>query len=81
MLDLIDVSPQSAAASVRGKLAELRAGERSVRVFETSNPDVLAVIEKSEVGRSEYAIERDDGLVAELKLLAEAEAAIQGSKQ
>jgi hypothetical protein len=77
LLALIDVSPRSAAASVRGKLAELHAGERSVRVFETSNPDVLAGIEKSEVGRSEYAIERDDGLIADLRLFGEAKAARQ----
>jgi hypothetical protein len=81
LIDLIDVSPRAGAAPLRGKLAELRAGERIVRVFETSNPDLLVVIEKGEAGRSEYAIERDDGLVAELKLLAEAEAAIQGSKR
>src|SRR5207248_10584032 len=66
LIDLIDVSPRAAAAPLRGKLAELRAGERSLRVFETGNPDVLAVIEKSEAGRREYSIERDDGLVAHL---------------
>jgi len=81
LIDLIDVSPRSAAAPVRGKLAELRSGKRSLRVFETSNPDVLAVIEKSEGGRNEYTIERDDGLVADLKLFGEAEAATHGSKR
>jgi hypothetical protein len=81
LIDLIDVSPRTAAAPVKAKLAELRAGERSLRVFETSNSDVLAVIEKSEAGRSEYSIERDDGLVAHLVLFAEAEAAIQGRKR
>jgi hypothetical protein len=81
LIDLIDVSPRTAAASVRGKLAELRSGERSLRVFETSNPDVLGVIEKSEGGRNEYAIERDDGLMADLRLFGEAEAAIHGSKR
>jgi hypothetical protein len=77
LIDLIDVSRRSAAVPVRGKLAELRSGKRSLRVFETSNPDVFAVIERSEAGRSEYAIERDDGLVADLKLFGEAEAARQ----
>jgi hypothetical protein len=81
LIDLIDVSPRAAAAPLRGKLAELRAGERTLRVFETSNHDMLVVIEKGEAGRSEYAIERDDGLVADLKLFGEAEAAIQGSKR
>jgi hypothetical protein len=40
--------------------------------FETGNEDVLAVLEKSKAGRSQYAIERDDGLVADLTLFAEA---------
>jgi hypothetical protein len=81
LIDLIDVSPRASAAPMRGKLAELRAGERTLRVFETSNPDVLVVIEKGEAGRSEYAVERDDGLVNDLKLFSEAEAARHGSKR
>ena len=81
LIDLIDVSPRVAAAPLRGKLAELRAGERTLRVFETSNHDMLVVIEKGEAGRSEYAIERDDGLVADLKLFGAAEAATHGSKR
>jgi hypothetical protein len=51
-------------------------GERNLRIFETSDPNVLAVIEKSEAGRSQYAIERDDGLVADLRLFAEASRAL-----
>jgi len=76
LIDLIDVSPRAAAAPLRGKLAELHAGERNLRVFETSSPAVLVVIEKGEGGRSEYAIEGDDELIADLKLFAEAEATV-----
>jgi hypothetical protein len=72
LIDLVDVSPRTTAAELRGKLAELEVGERNLRIFETSDPNVLAVIEKSEAGRSQYAIERDDGLVADLRLFAEA---------
>jgi hypothetical protein len=76
LIDLVDVSPRAAEAALRGKLAEVDAGERKLRIFETSDPGVLAVIEKSEAGRSQYAIERDDGLVADLKLFAEASEAL-----
>jgi hypothetical protein len=73
LIGLVDVSPRTTgAAALRGKLAELAVGERNLRIFETSDPNVLAVIEKSEAGRSQYAIGRDDGLVADLRLFAEA---------
>jgi hypothetical protein len=54
----------------------LEVGKRNLRIFETSDANVLAVIEKSEAGRSQYAIERDDGLVADLRLFAEARSAL-----
>jgi hypothetical protein len=76
LIELVDVSPRAPEAVLRGKLAEVEVGERNLRIFETSDPDVLAVIEKSEAGRSKYAIERDDGLVADLKLFAEASQAL-----
>jgi hypothetical protein len=72
LIELVDVSPRAPEAMLRGKLAEVEVGERNLRIFETSDPHVLAVIEKSEAGRRRYAIERDDGLVADLKLFAEA---------
>ncbi len=72
LIGLVDVSPRTTGAALRDKLAELKVGERHLRIFETSDPNVLAVIEKSEAGRSQYAIERDDGLVADLRLFAEA---------
>lgn len=76
LIELVDVSPRAPEAMLRGKLAELEVGERNLRIFETSDPNVLAVIEKSEAGRSRYAIERDEGLVADLKLFAEASQAL-----
>jgi hypothetical protein len=47
-----------------GSAEETSAGGRSLRVFETGNPAVLMVIENKAKGRAEYAIERDEGLVA-----------------
>jgi len=72
LIDLVDVSPRATEAAARGKLAELKAGGRNLRVFETTDLNVLAVIEKSEAGRRQYAIERDEGLVADLRLFAQA---------
>lgn len=74
LLELIDVCVRAAAAPLKLKLAELDAGGRNLRVFETANPRVLMVIETAAPGRTEYAIERDDGLVADLKLFAQATA-------
>ncbi|HEV2551566.1 MAG TPA: hypothetical protein VGU20_29930 [Stellaceae bacterium] len=76
LIDLVDVSPRAKEAALRGKLAELAVGKRNLRIFETSDPNVLAVIEKGEAGRSQYAIERDDGLVGDLRLFAEASRAL-----
>ena len=45
---------------------------RNLRLFETDDPAVLMVLEKTDGTRSEYGIERDDGLVADLKLFARA---------
>jgi len=74
LIELIDVSARTAAAPMRGKLAELEVEGRSLRVFETSSAAVLVVIENGTAGRSEYAIERDKGLVADLALFAQAQA-------
>jgi hypothetical protein len=59
---------------INGKLAELDFGGRNLRVFETSDPAVLMVLEKAEAGRSDYGIERDEGLVADLRLFTRATA-------
>jgi hypothetical protein len=71
LIELIDVSGRAVAAPLKAKLAELEAGGRNLRIFETGNPRVLMVIENAEAGRTEYAIERDEGLVADLKLFAQ----------
>jgi hypothetical protein len=73
LIDLVDVSPRVKAAPMRTKLAELVVENRRLRIFETVNADVLLVIESGAGGRSEYGIERDDGLVGDLKLFAQAD--------
>jgi hypothetical protein len=75
LVELIDVSPRKAAVPLKLKLAELDAGGRSLRVFETGNADRLMVIETGAAGRSEYAIERDEALVGDPKLFARAKPA------
>lgn len=70
LVGLIDVSVRAAPAPREQKLAEITVGGRSLRVFETAAAAVLMVIETGAAGRQEYAIERDAGLVADLKLFA-----------
>ena len=48
LIELVDVSPRAPEAMLRGKLAELEVGQRNLRIFETSDPNILAVIEKSD---------------------------------
>lgn len=70
LIELIDIAERLPAAPLQSKLAELDFDGRNLRVFETSDAAVLMVLEKAESGRSEYGIERDDGLVADLQLFA-----------
>jgi hypothetical protein len=72
LIELIDIADRLPSLPVKGKLAELASDDRNLRVFETADPAVLMVLEKGEAGRSEYAIERDEGLVADLRLFARA---------
>jgi hypothetical protein len=72
LVELVDIAERLPAAPLKEKLAELDIAGRQLRLFETADPAVLMVLEKSDAGRSEYAIERDDGLVADLKLFARA---------
>ncbi|HEY0526316.1 MAG TPA: hypothetical protein VGD08_23175 [Stellaceae bacterium] len=72
LIDLVDVSPRVKAAPMRTKLAELVVEDRRLRIFETTNAAVLLVIESGAAERNEYGIERDDGLVSDLKLFAQA---------
>jgi hypothetical protein len=70
LVALIDVSPRARAVPAQAKIADLTVGDRSLRVFETSDLTALVVIEKGPTGRSEYVIERDAGLAADLSLYA-----------
>jgi hypothetical protein len=72
LIELIDIAERLPAAPIKGKLAELEFDGRNLRVFETPDPAVLMVLEKAETERSEYGIERDEGLVADLRLFARA---------
>lgn len=72
LIELIDICERLPAAPIKAKLAELEFDGRNLRVFATSDPAVLMVLEKAETGRSEYAIERDQGLVADLELFTRA---------
>jgi len=72
LVELIDIAERLPALPIKAKLAELGSAERNLRVFETADPAVLTVLEKSRTSRSEYGIERDEGLVADLKLFARA---------
>lgn len=73
LIELIDIAERLPAVPIKGKLAELELEKRNLRVFETTDPAVLMVLEKAETERSEYGIERDEGLVADLRLFARAE--------
>ena len=72
MIELIDIADRLPVLPVKAKLAELDTPERNLRVFETEDPAVLMVLEKARTGRGEYAIERDEGLVADLRLYTRA---------
>jgi hypothetical protein len=72
LVELIDIAERLPALPIKAKLAELGTTQRNLRVFETDDPAVLMVLEKAGTSRSEYGIERDGGLVADLKLFARA---------
>jgi hypothetical protein len=72
LIELVDIAERLPAAPIKAKLAELDLGDRNLRIFETGDPAVLMVLEKVETGRSDYGIERDEGLVADLKLFTRA---------
>ncbi len=72
LIELIDIAERLPVLPIKAKLAELAFDGRNLRVFETDDPAVLMVLEKTGTGRSEYAIERDAGLVGDLTLYARA---------
>ena len=72
LIELIDICDRLPPVPIKAKLAELDNEGRNLRVFETADPAMLMVLEKGEAGRSDYAIERDEGLVGDLALLMRA---------
>ena len=72
LIELIDIAERLPVLPIKAKLAELASDGRSLRVFETDDPAALMVLEKAGTSRSDYAIERDEGLVADLRLYARA---------
>jgi hypothetical protein len=74
LVELIDLSPRVKPAPLAEKLADLVLDQRRLRVFATAHEGVLLVKESGpDHARAEYGIERDEGLVADLKLFAEAQ--------
>ena len=71
LVELIDASERVKPGTLGEKLAELHGVDRHLRVFATADPDTLLVKEKNLTGQHDYGIERDAGLVADLKLFAE----------
>jgi hypothetical protein len=74
LVELIDASERTAPAPIAAKLAEIAVDGRALRVFETSDKSRLLIKEKTDRGQEDYGIERDEGLVADLKLYAGAPA-------
>jgi len=72
LIELIDIAERLPVVPMKAKLAELEVSGRNLRIFETADLAVLMVLEKAESERSEYGIERDEGLVADLRLFARA---------
>jgi hypothetical protein len=72
LIELIDICDRLPPVPIKVKLAELDGEGRNLRIFETADPAVLMVLEKDGTGRTEYAIERDEGLVADLGLFMRA---------
>ncbi len=68
LIELIDASERTPPAPLAAKLAEITVEGRALRVFETGDPTRLLVKEKTDRGQEDYGIERDEGLVADLKL-------------
>jgi hypothetical protein len=73
LVELIDASERFDPAPIAAKLAEIAVEGRHLRIYETADPNLLLVKEKKgPLAVPDYAIERDEGLVGDLKLFAEA---------
>jgi hypothetical protein len=73
LVELIDASERFDPAPIVTKLAEIAVEGRQLRIYETSDPNLLLAKEKrGPLPLDDYAIERDEGLAADLKLFAQA---------
>ena len=73
LVELIDASERFDVAPLTAKLAEIDVEGRHLRVFETSDPNLLLVKEKKgPLQLPDYAIERDEAIVADLRLYGQA---------
>ena len=73
LVELVDASDRFDPAPIAAKLAEVAVEGRHLRIYETSDPNLLLVKEKKgPLQLDDYAIERDEGLVADLKLYGQA---------
>jgi hypothetical protein len=72
LVELVDASERVKPAALVDKLADLTGADRSLRVYTTVDPSALLVKEKNLKGNFDYGIERDEGLVGDLKLFAAA---------
>lgn len=72
LIELIDASERVKPAALADKLADLAGVDRSLRVYTSADPKALLVKEKNLKGQFDYGIERDEGLVGDLRLFATA---------
>jgi len=74
LVELVDASDRfDDGVTIAAKLAEIAVEGRQLRIFETSDPNLLLVKEKKgPLQLPDYAIERDEGLVSDLKLFSQA---------
>lgn len=71
LVEMIDASDRFDPAPLAAKLAEVEIEYRHLRVYESTDPNILLVKERKGPLHEEYAIERDEGLVGDLKLFAQ----------
>jgi hypothetical protein len=73
LVELVDASERFDPAPIAAKLAEIDIEGRHLRIFETTDPNLLLIKEKKgPLAMPDYAIERDEGLVGDLKLFSQA---------
>ena len=73
LVELIDASERfDDPVTIAAKLAEIDVEHRHLRVYETTDPNLLLVKEKKgPLQLPDYAIERDEGLVGDLRLYSQ----------